>query len=291
LTKTVFTFETNSSQAIAKIKSNLRTVGWTLALLSLTGCAGVSVTPLNADGTEKEDAKKGIRYYMPMPYLLVVEMPPPLGSKPGGNYEGSYFEEQQNSDSSSRTPVPNTNGSSPAILPDNKSAAAPKTQAKKQTPTPKPGPGESSTPAAAAVTDTSFVAQTPQYIVKLIYLPDLSRSMALEQSTGLFGTSQMQPVLQDGWMLTSLNASADSKVAETLTALAAITGAVVTKGATGAMQQKSMSMVAPNAALPPTLPENALRPGLYRFKYNEEGVLTGLIPVAFFGRDKGAWRP
>src|SRR5262245_22742242 len=45
------------------------------ALFGLAGCAGVTIQPLNADGT-KSDGEPGVRYYRPEPYLLVTALPP-----------------------------------------------------------------------------------------------------------------------------------------------------------------------------------------------------------------------
>jgi hypothetical protein len=122
--------------------------------------------------------------------------------------------------------------------------------------------------------------------MKIVYLPDLSRPMAMKQSVGLFGTAEMKPVLQDGWMLTSLDASADSKVSETLSALASIAGTAMGTS-TGT---KAKGVVSPPGGGPASLTDLSslyerdkaiLRPGLYRFVYSD-GVLTGIAPVAFF---------
>ena len=41
----------------------------------LAACASVSVTALDYHGKPKPGEAKGIRYYMPKPYLLVAEVP------------------------------------------------------------------------------------------------------------------------------------------------------------------------------------------------------------------------
>jgi hypothetical protein len=60
------------------------------------------------------------------------------------------------------------------------------------------------------------------YSVKLVYLPDYSHPMSLQMKSGWFGTTTMAPTLTDGWMLASLNGSADAGTANTISALAAL---------------------------------------------------------------------
>ena len=245
-----------------------------LALMLLSGCAQVRIIPLDTDGKAKMDLQEGVRYFLPKPYLLVAEVPV-------DDVTQTQIEEM--------------------TLPSDK-------QGGKKTTTIKKGGGKASTtgnggadgdgaaPAGsgdspASSGNTSFAMFTKQYGIKLIYLPDYSRPMAMSESTGLIGTSQMKPVLQDGWMLTSLDASADAKVAETLTALASLISSVkgVGSAATGtskdggatesakAQAENLGTKVSPNPILPP---------GLYEFVY-EAGVLKDLKPVAYFCANKG----
>lgn len=95
-------------------------------------------------------------------------------------------------------------------------------------------------------------------------------------------------------MLTSLDATADSKTAETLTALgswvSALTGGGAAKAATTAT--KAAPGGAPTAEAETKIPKSLsglfvagssiLRPGLYRFDYDASGALTGLRQVAEF---------
>jgi hypothetical protein len=247
----------------------------TAVLIFFSGCAGVTVTPLNPDAvTKAAHAEDGVRYYMPMPYLMVVEMPPFVGSNSPGQSPNSG----STSASESVVTNPKDNSGTP-VKPD-----APTTKDTADS-------GSSSPSSATPISDTSFMAATPQYMVKLIYLPDLRRPMAMTQSTGLFGTSQMQPVLQDGWMLTSLNANADSKVSETLTALAAIAGAAVGTSSTGGASKGTNKSASSIQMLMPPSGDHILRPGLYRFSYDDKGLLTGLDPIVFFSSKKGTTRP
>jgi hypothetical protein len=157
-------------------------------------------------------------------------------------------------------------------------------------------PTQGGSPQAPA-TDTSFGGSTPQYIIRLVYLPDMSKPMAMSEHTGLFGTAEMKPSLQDGWMLTSLDATADSKTAETLTAIASLVSAAASPltGATQAAATAAKGMAKPGGNpkgqgnnQPQDLRNffdvngSILRPGLYKFTYDADGNLTGLDPVVFF---------
>ena len=141
----------------------------------------------------------GIRYYLPKPYVLVTELPvaPPAPQISGGPQQGGGGGGMNNS----------------------------KDQSKDQTP-------QATTPTAPA-TDTSFSANMASYSVKLIYLPDYSHPMALQEESGLFGNVALAPNLQDGWMLTSLSSSNDSGGAAALAAVASLIGSAVGGGASG----------------------------------------------------------
>lgn len=159
-------------------------------------------------------------------------------------------------------------------------ASRPKMQ--EQTP-PKKDPAGDATPdgnktPAASVSDMSFLAATKQYQVKLIYLPDFSRRYAVSISAGL-GTAQMNAQLQNGWMLTSLNGSSDSKIPETITALAALASSIggAVTGAGGAA--KAPTKTAFDGGATPY----QLFPGLYEFVFDlKSGALNGLRAVTYF---------
>jgi len=254
------------------------TVGLTFIAM-LGGCAGVRVTPLNPDGTAAAGAKEGMRYYMPAPYLLVTRMPP--------------------------LPLPSSTSTDSDDSEDPSAEDAQAAQATKRA-TPKPtkkndGEGPSSAPAGGAPSsNTSFLASTPEYMLKLVYLPDKTKPMAMSVRTGLFGTASMKPGLQDGWMLTSLDASADSKTAETLTAIASLVSSAATAGAGGA---KSAAGAGGGGKITttetkfdkegrreeekvtekiPDFSNQILKPGLYKFVYDASGQLIGLHCVTEF---------
>lgn len=225
--------------------------------IGLTGCASVDVTPLNKDFTEAKGQAKGLYYYMPKPYLLVMELPAvnssatsdkvgsntvihvepsgdPLGTEdansPGGG-GGGGGENQQSTNTAQST----LNG------------------------------------ANAPVSDTSFAATTAQYTVKLIYLPDYDHPMAMTETTGLFGTAEMKPVLQDGWMLTSLDASTDNGTSAALAALAGLPAQILSSASSTAQKGAAAGVgSAPRVS-------NVLAPGLYSI-----GGSDGLKVVVLF---------
>lgn len=173
----------------------------TLALLS--GCAHISAVPLSPDGTEAgpvgdKAQGKGVRYYLPKPYILITELP---STSSGGDGSSSAASAAASGDSSSSK---------------SKSAASDST----------------STP-SAPTSNTSFAASMASYSVKLIYLPDFSKPMALDISGGIWGSISVAPTLQDGWMLGALSASVDSGLAATITALAGFKPAASSGGGSG----------------------------------------------------------
>jgi len=222
------------SDSVRLAKRLLFNVSLATAVCALAGCAGVTVTPLNPDNNTKvKGAESGLRYYMPMPYLLVIELPPsttPTNSVSDTQRAKPQSPPDAGSSDLSSNGVPKTLSPTDFTMPTNgatnlaagASAGGPGPNAtQKKSPenaaspetgnTNKTDSANSSQTSPTPVSDVSFGAATPQYVVKMIYLPDMRRPMAMNSSTGLWGTSDMKPVLQDGWMLTSLDATADSK--------------------------------------------------------------------------------
>lgn len=273
------------------------------------GCAGVKVTPLKSDDLTRAKGEEGLRYYMPLPYLLVMELPPTLGQTSAlipasdDGTDDSPFQMPPNGSVFTNT---NSGLQAPSGPPAGEKAK-PSSSGGNTTAggngSAKPGatnaPGEtasSSQTTPPPISDVSFGGSTPQYVAKLIYLPDLSRPMAMAQSAGI-GTAEMKPALQDGWMLTSLDATADSKVSESLQAIGSIVGSALgassgTKAAGAAKSALTAPSGGPKKGALPQLPPDLssyygqtngiLRPGLYRFVYATNGVLTGIRAVAFF---------
>jgi hypothetical protein len=183
----------------------------------------------------------GIRYYMPKPYLLVTQAPDKTSHNNGAGAGAG--------------PAAPTDGSSD---PTAKGSGSP-----------------------SPSSDLSYQIGGTTYLLKLIYLPDKSKTMAINLVPGIFGTSSMQPTLQDGWMLTSLQASSDnSKAIDDLTSLATAmlgAGGKAASGGAAAAAKKNQGAGAALVNADPVLP-----PGLYEFRYDDYGNLIGLCTVSTF---------
>lgn len=278
-----------------------------ISICLLTGCASVTVQRLSPD-LKSAAGEPGLIYYLPAPYLIVAELPPtavPTTQAPAVNPQNPRLEQglappqpPQGAAAPEKPATPNNNGKGKALPHPvapvaGPQFAAPGAAAPKGTSPDDPSSANGSTPPPAATTDTNFQATTPQYIVKLVYLPDMSRPMAMSARVGI-GSTEMKPVLQDGWMLTSLDATADSKTAETLTALASVIPALMGGGA--AKAATTATKAAPGGG-PPSAGEtkipkdlsglfvpgsHILKPGLYKFVYNELGALSTLQEIVQF---------
>lgn len=228
--------------------------------LTLCGCAGISVTQLNVDGSAKSKTPNGAVYFLPKPYLLVTRLPATAG--PGGL--PSVFHTAGSDSHSAGAGAGGTQGGTPG---------APKpAEAAKGGDSAKEGGGDNPAPAGSG-SGSSFDARTTDYVVKLIYLPDREHPMSITASTGLFGTAKLSPTFQDGWMLTGFESEADNKVAEVLEHL----GSVITSlRAPGGGGDNTGAGAAPGA------PTDILKPGLYEFRYDASGHLLGLCAVNYF---------
>jgi hypothetical protein len=134
--------------------------------------------------------------------------------------------------------------------------------------------------------NSTLLFKTENYLVKLIYLPDFSHGYTISISNPWrpFGSTEMSPQLENGWMLKSLNSKVDSKTPETLTAIASIVAAA-RNGATPIPGNPTFESNWSNSGLPDnsehTVTEydlnqlGVLKPGLYEFKYID-GVLVDL---------------
>jgi hypothetical protein len=227
--------------------------------LLVGGCAKVTVTPLAVNGRPSGEAE-GVRYYLPKPYLLVMNL---AGASGGG---GESPPPGQTVDPKTGQPIgPGAPGGG-----DNSSGQS-------------GGGGGSAAPSASG--DTSYMAADSHTVAKLIYLPDYSHPMAITEFPGLFGSASVNVSLQDGWMLTALQGSGDSKTAETLTALASLASAIggtVTGGAAKAAVKAPSGAGGQRPAVSPAV----LPPGLYSFVYSPAGLLTGVCLVTPFDRQQ-----
>ncbi|MFD1327718.1 hypothetical protein [Mycoplana ramosa] len=101
--------------------------------------------------------------------------------------------------------------------------------------------------------------------VRPLMLPDKTEEYAITINAGL-GSVKATPTLTDGWNLVSLNAEADSKTSENLTALATLlkTGAEIK---------------ARGVTKPPTQPVPTCR-GVFRVDYDAAGNFKGFSRIS-----------
>jgi hypothetical protein len=207
---------------------------------------------------------------MPKPYLLVAQIPSEPGNGSGGG-----------ADNSPRKHLAKNAGSGLMEVADASPPAQPKPKDGDQT---KKGNDQTGTTGGSSPTsDLSYQLGNTTYMLKLIYLPDMSKSMAITIKPSILGTSSMQPTLQDGWMLTSLSASADNtKALADFTTLATslVGGGAKAAGGAGLMPSSAAALATPS---PDDL---VLPPGLYEFEYNQFGHLVGLCTVTVFTKNE-----
>jgi hypothetical protein len=184
---------------------------------SVAGCASITALQLDPKTFTKADkAAEGILYYMPKPHLLVA-VGPPIEKR-------SALTPTEQSDlnkilAKARATRGDLSAQSNALSAVEKSIlieSVLKASAKDD----KGGGGEQSGAATSGADTASFSVGAGQYLVKLIYLPDCDRPMALKIEAGLFGKIDAQPRLENGWMLTSLGGNVDNSAL--LTSLADI---------------------------------------------------------------------
>jgi hypothetical protein len=230
----------------------------------LASCAPrIAATPLAPDGaTPLPGAASGFRYFLPRPYLLVMEIP--AGARV-------------------RVAVP-TDAPKPPEHPGpgrlRTGAASPSKKSTAAAADDSGGGDKQGSQSPAAPGNTGFLASSPTYMAKLIYLPNYSQPMAVTMDTGLFGTASMQLTLQDGWMLTNVSANGDnSKLADVVTAALGAVGGAVTGGASNAVSAATKK----TGGSPKVTIDRALRPGLYAFDYvyGQSRVFT-VCAVAYF---------
>lgn len=223
-----------------------------ICLSALCGCTSVSFQQLEPNLTARKGSPAGAIYYMPKPYLLVAQLP-----------NSAPVAAQANDPT---PPPPNPQGSKGnsgdvSGFPKGLGGAGVKGGGEEEAPPP---------PVISGPSDQSFGGLSEGYMIKLVYLPDMSRPMSMSVRAGL-GTASLKPTLQNGWMLTGFDATADSKTAEILASVAQVITAYKTPG-------KSAAGGAAGGG--PSRP--VLRPGLYEFVYDAVGRLSALCPVSFF---------
>lgn len=242
----------------------------TVATVLLSGCASVSFTQLTPDLRSKAGTPNGAVYYLPKPYLLITQLP--YTPTAGGPVT-----------SQARDPAPppkkDAKGGGdgwPVGYGSNQNGVA-SNQAVRGGADDKASGGDG--PALATGSDQSFGGSSEGYLVKVIYLPDMSRPMSVAVRPG-FGTASLKPTFQNGWMLTGFDASADSKTAEILTALAPLLTAYKMPGKAAATAATGGGSP---AALEVTDTRPVLKPGLYEIGYgNADGKLKGICARTYF---------
>lgn len=272
-----------------------------VAVAGISGCAGISVTPLTTTGAPDTTQQEGFRYYVPKPYLLVVEIP--TASADGADSLQNQIRPAPTNPAPAAGTVgapPTIGGGAPLVIGENNPQPVRPGQPPRHAGQPPAGShaagaaapasdttGKGGAPSATSDTnttttgDTSFYAANTIYVIKLIYLPDYSHPMAVGVHSGLIGTSSIQLGFQNGWMLTSLNGSSDNKVAETLASVASLIGAVKGVGGGGG-GGGTTGGGGGHAAGGAYVPQAMLLPGLYAFDNRSNGLL-GLCIAQPFG--------
>lgn len=229
-----------------------------IACLLMAGCASITAVPLDPVSFKKTGGEPGIRYYMPKPYLLVMELPP-VPAAPSTPKNGKMEEQKGGGDGQSK------GGNAGAGAGKDNSGSSSGNSSQTSLPTAPPA-------------DTSFSVANSLYTAKIIYLPDFEHPMALQMTSGVFGNSSMAPTLQDGWMLTSLSGSSDSGGANVLNTLLGSTGSIA-----NAVASKFILSRGAAPEVPPAWSKTILAPGLYEFQYTDGK--QQLAPVFYFCLD------
>ena len=102
---------------------------------------------------------------------------------------------------------------------------------------------------------------------EIVYLPDMNQEYIIIPHTGI-GSITMAPTLSQGWSLTVLNATADSKASDMITSIGGLVGNI------------KPTFKAPDRA-PDRTPDDQRRPGLYAFRFGKDGKVDGLYPASF----------
>ncbi len=105
-------------------------------------------------------------------------------------------------------------------------------------------------------------------IASVIYLPKINEEYAIKVKSGM-GTINASYDLANGWQLTKMGDTRDSKVPETISAVAGMTTA-----ASGMVKTLGFGLEEDLASKPLAL-------GLYRFEFDKKtGFVKGLVPVS-----------
>jgi hypothetical protein len=118
-------------------------------------------------------------------------------------------------------------------------------------------------------------AKPPGYELRIVYLPNPYRILAVDHGEGIGGNAEVALQLKDGWMLTQVNSKSDTQSDENITAVAGLVEAIGSAAA-GVMKPAGAAIVGP----PPQVETDPT--GLYRPDYDEAtGGIRQWIKVPF----------
>jgi len=106
-----------------------------------------------------------------------------------------------------------------------------------------------------------------------IWLPNIKEEYAINMKSGM-GTVNGNFALTNGWQLTQLGVTSDSKLPETMnaaTSLIATAAKTFFKAENPGKSKQEAASVQPGAV--------DLEPGLYRYEFDANGVITDVVPV------------
>lgn len=119
------------------------------------------------------------------------------------------------------------------------------------------------------------INQQGQCAPTIDYLPDMKTEYIIVPHTKWrIGAVSVGPTLTNGWNLTAFNAAVDTKVPETINAVAGL----LEKSATAGKNAKDIQTLR-EGSLEVEKPEVRLSPGLYRLDFDKEGVIAGVSPI------------
>ena len=230
------------------------------------GCAGLQIHQLNPETMSVlPHTPNGAVYYLPKPYLLVTRLPQKSDAGGGGGAVKKNAAVTKKGAAKNGDHGEDQLQGSPPGGDDTSGGKA----------------DSGSTPAPASGGGSDFIAQTADYVLKIIYLPDREHPMSITATAGI-GTAKLTPTFQNGWMLTGFTSEADSKASEMVQQVAGLVGSVTKAVAPGGGPPRRSAASGPA--------HEVLKAGLYEFVYDKAGRMRGLCPVDFL-TDDGALIP
>lgn len=161
-------------------------------VLFLCGCATTPYSVPLSKAAREETPGKGIPYYLPHPYLVVTK--------------NLNFVVPEKTESKSNQNTESTSGQNTANQSSGKNSSSDKSGSS----------GKNN--ASAAENAASDNSGKDSYSMQVVYLPDYSQKYALYYNRGV-GKYDSTVTLVDGWKMTGLNTSSDTKTAEIIQAI------------------------------------------------------------------------